>query len=41
MLNKTQQEFNANVMNKSVELTLSDNNKITFDVGHKNKQYNM
>ena len=35
MLNKTQQEFNADVMNKNVELTLSNNNKINFDVGHK------
>ena len=35
MLNKTQQEFNADVMNKNVELTLSNNNVINFDVGHK------
>ena len=34
LLNKTQQEFNANVMNKNVELTLS-NNVINFNVGHK------
>ena len=36
ILNKTQQEFNANVMNKNVKLTLSDNKTIDFDVGHKN-----
>tara|TARA_B100000963_G_scaffold145550_1_gene126757 strand:+ start:1577 stop:5875 length:4299 start_codon:yes stop_codon:yes gene_type:complete len=35
LLNKTQQEFNADVMNKNVELTLSNNNVINFDVGHK------
>ena len=35
LLNKTQQEFNADVMNKNVELTLSDNNVINFQVGHK------
>ena len=35
ILNKTQQEFNADVMNKNVELTLSNNNVINFDVGHK------
>ena len=35
LLNKTQQEFNADVMNKNVELTLSNNQKINFDVGHK------
>ena len=32
---KTQQEFNADIMNKNVELTLSNNEKINFDVGHK------
>ena len=36
ILNKTQQEFNASVMNKTVELTLSNNDKINFNVGHKN-----
>ena len=35
LLNKTQQEFNADIMNKNVELTLSNNEKINFDVGHK------
>ena len=35
LLNKSQQEFNANVMNKNVQLTLSNNNVINFDVGHK------
>ena len=36
ILNKTQQEFNANHMNKTVQLTLSNNEQINFDVGHKN-----
>ena len=36
ILNKTQQEFNASIMNKNVELTLSNNDKINFNVGHKN-----
>ena len=35
LLNKTQQEFNANVMNKNIQLTLSNNEVIDFNVGHK------
>ena len=35
LLNKKQQEFNANVMNKNIQLTLSNNQVIDFNVGHK------
>ena len=35
ILNKTQKEFNANVMNKNVQLTLSNNEVIEFNAGHK------